>query len=114
MARQARATLFVSIHANSVNRSRSDVNGIETYYYSSERFAQTIHYSILQSLSTRDRGVRQARFYVLRNNSIPAVLVEVGYVTGAEDAPRLATPAFQRQMAEAIARGILLYIRQNF
>jgi len=113
MARQARATLFVSIHANSVNRSRSDVNGIETYYYSSERFAQTIHYSILQSLSTRDRGVRQARFYVLRNNSIPAVLVEVGYVTGAEDAPRLASPAFQRQMAEAIARGILLYIRQN-
>jgi N-acetylmuramoyl-L-alanine amidase len=112
MARQTRASLFVSIHANSAGRSRPDVNGVETYYYSSERFAQTIHYSILQSLSTRNRGVRRARFYVLRNNSIPSVLVEVGYMTGAEDARKLASPAYQRQMAEAIARGILLYIRQ--
>jgi N-acetylmuramoyl-L-alanine amidase len=114
MARQARATLFVSIHANSLSLRRPDVNGVETYYFSSQRLAQEIHYSMLQSLNVRDRGVRRARFYVLRNNSIPAVLVEVGYVTGAGDAPKLASPAFQRQMAEAIARGILLYIRQNF
>ena len=112
MARRTGASLFVSIHANSISLRRPDVNGIETYYFSSQRLAETIHYSILQSLSTRDRGVRRARFYVLRNNSIPAVLVEVGYVTGAEDARKLASPAYQRQMAEAIARGILLYIRQ--
>lgn len=114
MARQARASVFVSIHANSISLRRPDVNGIETYYFSSQRLAQAIHYSILQSLSTPDRGVRQARFYVLRNNSMPATLVEVGYVTGAGDASRLASPAYQRQMAEAIARGILLYLRQNY
>jgi N-acetylmuramoyl-L-alanine amidase len=114
MARRAGATLFVSIHANSISLRRPDVSGLETYYFSSQRFAQTIHYSILQSVSIRDRGVRQARFYVLRNNSIPAVLVEVGYVTGAEDARNLASPIFQRQMAEAIARGILQYMQQNF
>jgi N-acetylmuramoyl-L-alanine amidase len=114
MARQARASVFVSIHANSISLRRPDVNGIETYYFSSQRLAQAIHYSILQSLSTPDRGVRQARFYVLRNNSMPAALVEVGYVTGAGDASRLASPAYQRQMAEAIARGILLYLRQNY
>ena len=114
MARRAGAALFVSIHANSLSLRRPDVNGLETYYYSSQRFAQTIHYSILQSVSIRDRGVRQARFYVLRNNSMPAVLVEVGYVTGAEDARQLASPIFQRQMAEAIARGILQYMQQNF
>ncbi|HEY9829635.1 MAG TPA: N-acetylmuramoyl-L-alanine amidase [Stenomitos sp.] len=114
MARQARATLFVSIHANAISLRRPDVNGVETYYFSSQRLAEAIHSSMLQSLNVRDRRVRRSRFYVLRNNSIPAVLVEVGYVTGAEDAPRLASPAFQRQMAEAIARGILLYIRQNY
>lgn len=114
MARQARANVFVSIHANSISLRRPDVNGVETYYFSSQRLAEAIHSSMLQSLNVRDRGVRRARFYVLRNNSIPAVLVEVGYVTGAGDAPKLASPAFQRQMAEAIARGILLYIRQNF
>ena len=114
MARQARASVFVSIHANSISLRRPDVNGIETYYFSSQRLAQAIHYSILQNISTPDRRVRQARFYVLRNNSMPAALVEVGYVTGAGDASRLASPAYQRQMAEAIARGILLYLRQNY
>jgi N-acetylmuramoyl-L-alanine amidase len=60
--------------------SRPDVNGLETYYYSSGlRLAQTIHQSILQSINIRDRGVRQARFYVLRNSSMPAVLVERGF-----------------------------------
>lgn len=113
MAKQAQADLFVSIHANAVGR-RPDVNGLETYYYSNgQSLAQTIHNSILQAIPIRDRGVKQARFYVLRNNPIPAVLVEVGFVTGREDNPRLGTPEYQSQMADAIAQGILQYIRQN-
>ncbi|HBB32181.1 MAG TPA: N-acetylmuramoyl-L-alanine amidase [Cyanobacteria bacterium UBA8803] len=114
MAKQANADLFVSIHANAIER-RPDVNGLETYYYDSGlRLAQTIHSNILQSIDIRDRGVRKARFYVLRNNPMPAVLVEVGFVTGTQDQPRLATPQYQNQMAGAIARGILQYVQQNF
>jgi N-acetylmuramoyl-L-alanine amidase len=113
MARRANVNLFVSIHANAIG-NRPDVNGLETYYYSNgERLAQTIHNSILQSIDIRDRRVRQARFYVLRNNPMPAVLVEVGFVTGVQDNPRLATATYQNQMAQAIARGILQYIQQN-
>lgn len=113
MAKQKRADLFVSIHANSID-NRPDVNGLETYYFDrGERLAQTIHNSILQSLDIKDRRVRRARFYVLRNNPMPAVLVEVGFVTGVEDAPRLATAAYENQMAQAIANGILQYIQQN-
>lgn len=113
MAKQKRADLFVSIHANSIDK-RPDVNGLETYYFDrGERLAQTIHNSILQSLDIKDRRVRRARFYVLRNNPMPAVLVEVGFVTGVEDAPRLATAAYENQMAQAIANGILQYIQQN-
>ena len=114
MAERANANLFVSIHANAISRSRPDVNGIETYYYNSgQRLAQTIHRSILQSVNAKDRGVRKARFYVLRKTSMPAVLVEVGFVTGSEDAAKLSSPAYRTQMAQAIARGILQYIQQS-
>lgn len=114
MAEQANATLFVSIHANSMGMDRPDVNGVETYYYASgAELAQTIQDSIISSLGMTDRGIRQARFYVLRRTSMPAVLVETGFVTGSEDAPRLANASFQSQMAIAIARGILQYLQQQ-
>jgi N-acetylmuramoyl-L-alanine amidase len=112
MAERANATVFVSIHANAISMSRPEVNGLETYYYQSgSRLAEVIHRNILQGTSVRDRGVRQARFYVLRRTSMPAVLIEVGFVTGREDAAKLATPAYRSQMAAAIARGILQYIQ---
>nr|WP_290227668.1 N-acetylmuramoyl-L-alanine amidase [Trichocoleus desertorum] len=115
LAERANASLFVSIHANAISMSRPDVNGLETYYYSSgERLARTIHNSVLQGTGARDRGVRSARFYVLRRTSMPSVLVEVGFVTGAEDAARLSTSSYRTQMADAIARGVLQYIQQNF
>nr|WP_155706886.1 N-acetylmuramoyl-L-alanine amidase [Gloeocapsopsis dulcis] len=111
IAERANADVFVSIHANSMGLSRPDVNGLETYYFSSgQRLAQVIHRNILQRVTIRDRGVRRARFYVLRKSSMPSVLVEIGYVTGREDNPRLRTAAYQTQMAEAIARGILQYL----
>lgn len=115
IAKRANADVFVSIHANAINMRRPDVNGIEVYHFGrGEDLARAIHASILQSVNIADRGVRRARFFVLRNNPMPAVLVEVGFVTGAEDAPKLSDPSFRSQMADAIARGILLYIRQNF
>jgi N-acetylmuramoyl-L-alanine amidase len=116
MAERLNANLFVSIHANSIDLSRSDINGLETYYYaspSSSRLAQLIHNSILQGVDIQDRGIRTARFYVLRRTSMPSVLIEVGFVTGREDAIKLSNPAYQSQMAQAIARGILQYLQQN-
>lgn len=114
MASQANANVFVSIHANSAGSSRPDVNGLETYYYDSGlALAQTVHSTILQSLNVRDRGVRKARFLVLRKSSMPAILVETGYLTGQQDMAKLRTTEYQNQMADAIARGILLYLRQR-
>lgn len=114
LANQVNADLFVSIHANAINMSRPDVNGLETYYYETgRRLAEVIHWNILNSVNIRDRGIRRARFYVLRHSKMPSVLVEVGFVTGAEDAPRLKDPTHRRQLAEAIARGIIQYIKEN-
>lgn len=114
IAERADADLFVSIHANAISMSRPEVNGAETYYYSSaqgRQLAQSIQQAILQYTGMGDRGVREARFYVLRNTSMPSALVETGFVTGAQDAPRLNNPAFRARMAEAIALGILNYLQ---
>ena len=113
IAERANATLFVSIHANSVDR-RPDVNGLEVYYYDSGyNLAEVVRRSILQNISTiKDRGTRKARFYVLRKSSMPSILVETGYMTGREDNPRLGSPEYQNRMAEAIARGVLRYLQR--
>ncbi|MBW4689775.1 MAG: N-acetylmuramoyl-L-alanine amidase [Komarekiella atlantica HA4396-MV6] len=114
MAERANADVFVSIHANAIGPGRSDVSGLETYYYDSGLgLARIVHNSIRQSLSVRDRGVRRARFYVLRKSSMPSILVETGYLTGREDIAKLRTSAYQNQMAEAIARGILQYLKRR-
>jgi len=114
LANDVDADLFVSIHANSINLSRPDVSGLETYYYQSgRRLAEVIHWSILNGVEIDDRSIRRARFFVLRHSTMPAVLVEVGFVTGEVDANNLRDPDYRRQMAEAIARGIVEYIKQN-
>lgn len=115
-ANQGGADLFVSIHANAIDLTRPDVSGIETYYYSDSgaSLARVIHNAVVRLTGARDRGVRFARFYVLRNTSMPAVLVETGFVTGEEDAEHLSDPTYRTRMAEAIAAGILEYVQQNF
>ena len=114
LAERVRASAFVSIHANAISLSRPDVNGLETYHapgaYSGSRLARTIHSTILRNLNIRDRGVRAARFYVIRKTSMPAVLVETGFLTGQEDITRLRDPAWRKQMAQAIAQGLLSYL----
>jgi N-acetylmuramoyl-L-alanine amidase len=114
LAERANATVFVSIHANSISLSRPDISGLETYYYQSGLdLARTIHRNVLQGTGIEDRGVRSARFYVLRRTSMPSVLVEVGFVTGRSDAARLTDSAYRQRMADSIARGILEYLGQR-
>ncbi|MGI2901746.1 N-acetylmuramoyl-L-alanine amidase [Tolypothrix sp. VBCCA 56010] len=114
LADRANADVFISIHANSAGSERPDVSGLETYYYDSGLgLARIVHNSILRSVNVRDRGVRRARFYVLRKSSMPSILVETGYMTGREDIAKLRNSQYQNQMAEAIARGVLQYLKQR-
>ena len=115
IAERANASVFVSIHANAISLSRPDVNGLETFYASDagQRFANTVHATVLNTMGMRDRRVRSARFYVIRQTSMPAILVETGFVTGAEDSPNLANPVWRSRMARAIAHGILLHLQRG-
>ncbi|QYO63055.1 N-acetylmuramoyl-L-alanine amidase [Leptolyngbya sp. 7M] len=97
--------------------SRPDVNGVETYFYSSAAGRELSAYlldSLLEATGMNNRGVKEARFFVLRRTNMPASLVELGFVTGAEDAPRLADSNFRELLAKAVARGILQYIVDTF
>ncbi|GBF82784.1 N-acetylmuramoyl-L-alanine amidase [Aphanothece sacrum] len=112
-ANQVNANVFISIHANAVGGNNSQVNGLETYYYSSGyRLALAIHRSLLRQVRvTENRGVRQARFYVLRRTEMPSALVEVGFVTGNIDNRNLSSVSYRQKLADAIADGITEYLR---
>ncbi len=114
-ANNSQANAFVSIHANATRGKRKDVNGLETYYYSGYKgysLAKNIQKQILIfSPQSPDRGVRRSRFYVIRKTSMPAALVEIGFVTGMYDADLLRQKAYREKMSFAIAKGILNYLR---
>jgi N-acetylmuramoyl-L-alanine amidase len=119
MSRKAGASIFVSIHANSID-NRPDVNGLETYHFHRGlELANIVHSNIIGLLGEDrddpllDRGVRTARFLVLRKSEIPAILVEVGYLTSPTESPKLANEKYRDQMADAIAQGILEYLGKS-
>jgi N-acetylmuramoyl-L-alanine amidase len=119
MARKAGASIFVSIHANSID-NRPDVNGLETYHYHRGlELANIVHSNVIGLLGgdrddpLLDRGVRSARFLVLRKSEIPAILVEVGYLTSPTESLKLANEKYRERMADAIAQGILEYLGKS-
>ena len=116
IANRAGANAFVSIHANALSMARPDVNGIETFYFPGGGSGSAGLASALQSRmlaispGSPNRGVKAGRFFVIRRTVMPSALVEMGFVTGAIDAPRLASADFRRRMALALAAGILDYL----
>lgn len=71
--------------------------------------ATAMHASLLSRLPMVDRGIKRARFCVLRLTTIPAVLIEGGFVSNVQEASRIATPAYRQAEAEAIAMAIQNY-----
>ncbi|MCS7234727.1 MAG: N-acetylmuramoyl-L-alanine amidase family protein [Armatimonadota bacterium] len=112
IALRAGATVFVSVHANAT--TRGVIRGVETYYLKPDSvlLATLIQEELGRSVGIPDRGIRTANFKVLRDSPIPAVLVEVGYLTNLEDEALLRTPAFRQRVAEAIGRGVVRFISQ--
>ena len=113
-ANKTDADIFVSIHANASRGKRRDINGLETFYFRGWKgrlLAKKIQKQILRvSPGSPDRGVKQGRFYVIKNTKMPAALVEIGFLTGRLDARRLEKTAHRKRIAFAIAKGILEYL----
>jgi N-acetylmuramoyl-L-alanine amidase len=136
IANKAGADLFVSLHFNATPTDRDTVEGPETYCITpvgaassnsqgegggsgattanrnevkSLLFACQIQKSLVQNLDTNDRGVRRARFAVLRDAAMPAILIEGGYMSNPAEGRKIYDAAYRRQMASAIVKGILNY-----
>src|SRR5881398_3624188 len=98
--------IFVCIHFNSAKRMGA--GGIETYFYSRESLplASAIHYYVAGGAPSSNRGVRRRGFYVLRKTTVPAVLVECGFLTNATEANYAQSAAYRQKLAEEIGRGV--------
>jgi N-acetylmuramoyl-L-alanine amidase len=98
--------IFVSIHFNSAKRSGA--GGIETYFYSrnSLPLASAIHYFVASGAPSSNRNVRRRGYYVLRKASVPAVLVECGFLTNPTEAAYAQTASYRQKLAEEIAAGV--------
>lgn len=75
----------------------------------SAALAEAVQQEFNTLLGTADRGVRQAPFVVLEGAQMPAILVEVAFLSNGEEAKRLADPAFQDQVAAALVKSILSF-----
>lgn len=109
-ANSRRANLFVSVHINaSVNKSAS---GTETYYYTaqSQALAREVHKELVKSTGLKDRGLRQARFFVVRKTWMPSILTECAYISNAGDEAMLAQATNREKIAAGISRGVTNYV----
>jgi N-acetylmuramoyl-L-alanine amidase len=126
---------FVSIHLNSVG-TRS-VQGIETFVTPVEHFPPTsvarldgrhpavpnnrfnhsntvlghqIQRALVGITRSEDRGLKRARFHVLKDSAMPAALVECGFLSNPQEEQKLATPSYRETVAQGIAQGILNFL----
>lgn len=138
-ARRRGADLFLSLHFNAAPASASSVRGVEVYcmtpsgapssnargegassgYYPGNRsndkniyLAYLLQKSLTRVLGAEDRGVHRARFAVLREATMPAVLIEGGFLSHPVEGRNIADPAYRRQMAKAIVEAIAAYKKQ--
>lgn len=109
------ADLFVSVHANSFTNNLID--GIETFYRpndaSSKRFAEMLQYGMVNDLNMTDRGAKPANYYVLVHTTMPAALVETGFMSNPSDEAKLATDKYREQVAESIFKSIVKYLEET-
>ncbi|MBI2871258.1 MAG: N-acetylmuramoyl-L-alanine amidase [Candidatus Omnitrophica bacterium] len=96
--KQADATLWDLIHSEN-RRESMEMSGM-------------IVNAMRAELPVQNRGVKTARFYVLRGAETPSVLVEVGFITNPKEAQLLSTQFYRQQVAQAVSQGILAYKRR--
>jgi N-acetylmuramoyl-L-alanine amidase len=108
-------SIYVSIHANAHGDGWNSANGIETYYFAKDgnesiggkKLANLIHPEFAKAADRRDRGVKGANFYVLRNTSMPSVLTESPFMTNKEEAELMLSNEFRDKIALGHFSGIL-------
>ncbi len=106
------ADYFISIHCNS--SENPEASGTETFCRrpntTAEGLAKSVQAELVKELKLRDRGVNYANFAVLRLTDMPAILVELAFISNNKEATLLKNPDFQKRCALAIANGLNYFI----
>lgn len=71
--------------------------------------ATSVHASLVRNLGLTDRGIKRARFVVIKNISVPGILIEGGFMSGMPDAQLINTPTYRQRMAQCILEGVNRY-----
>ena len=105
------ATIFISIHLNSSEKSAP--NGIETHWYkdNSKKLAENVHTNLIKNIKCVDRGLINSKFYVINHTVAPAILVEVGFISNIAERNELFEEKRQNATAKAIKNGVLEYFK---
>ncbi|MCF7688104.1 MAG: N-acetylmuramoyl-L-alanine amidase [Cephaloticoccus sp.] len=139
ITKKAEADLFISLHFNAVAHDANRVSGVEVYsltprtQYSTAdaerdddrganernpgntndhwniQLGYQVHRRMVEELHIPDRGLKRARWAVLRLVDCPAILIESGFLSNDTEARKIATPAYRQKIAEAIANGVQAY-----
>lgn len=112
-ANEVEADLFISIHQNADTNRQG--KGVEVYHYpgsvEGERLAQAVQEQVVRLTCLRDRGIKTANFFVLRETNMPAILVEAGFVSGhPEEAEFVSQEGTLVKIAEGILLGVADYL----
>jgi len=114
IASSQKATILVSVHYNSAANVKA--HGVEVYYYraknptnrtrESAKLAEAVLKHVLGYTKAKSRGVKHGDFCVVRDSTMPAILVEGGFLTNAMEVKKLKNPRYVNDIARGIAQGI--------
>ncbi|MFQ3668634.1 MAG: N-acetylmuramoyl-L-alanine amidase [Fimbriimonadaceae bacterium] len=119
IATRNRADFFISVHVNSNRRARS-ASGIKTFHHGGsalgQLLAECLHGPIVRRTRLpdmkvwRDTRITESGFSVLRNATMPAVLLELGFINNDRDRARMVQPTFADDVAQAVVEGLKVYL----
>lgn len=106
------ADAFISLHYDSNDNSRA--NGTTTYYYSNQekQLADTINYYMDSYGALENNGTKRGNYYVLRANSRPSLLLELGFMSNSHDLSQIQSSTYHATIADAIYLGLTEYFSQ--
>ena len=113
IANRNNSDIFISLHCNSF--SSESAHGIEVLYNpnrsGSKQLAQLVLDELVKATGARNRGIKERpELAVLKHTTMPAILVEMGFISNKAEAQKLQTASYQNKIVEAIVKGVEKYI----
>ena len=108
IANAKNADLFISVHVNSA--ANTDAKGTETLCYSKNEFAYIVQKGLISALMTNDRGLKERKdLAVLNGTKMTAVLLELGFLSNADEAKMFKQESFSSTVANAVVKSVCSY-----